>query len=208
MLDLKYWFLQACAEGDLDCVKGVHEDGIEINIIDEEGFTGLMLASGCGHLDIVKYLHKYGCSLSEKNNIGWDALMVASFKHRFHVVKFLLEQGCDIQAQTKKFGNVVSVAMLPHQHNREVPIFLLEHGCLLQKNKIFEWHQNSLKIAIENRIQKINIVHNTIKTIWPDVALLVIDLISNFTNGLENLKIAHDALCQNKTVVMPKYNAQ
>ena len=72
---------------------------------------------------------------------------------------------------------------------------------------IFEWHQNSLKIAIENRIQKINIVHNTIKKIWPDVALLVIDLISNFTNGLENLKIAHDALCQNKTVI-PKYNAQ
>jgi ankyrin repeat protein len=47
-------FLRAAEKGNLDEVKKLLNQGIDVNIKDNEGNTALILASLYGHLEIVK----------------------------------------------------------------------------------------------------------------------------------------------------------
>jgi ankyrin repeat protein len=178
----------ASRNGHLDIVKYLHKyGGCDLDEKDNIGWNALIYASRYGNLNVVKYLHKHGCNLNE----SWNALLYTSVNTHLHVVKYLVMEGCDIQAQKNNGKNAVTLAI--EQRNYQIAIFLLEYGCPWQNNMLQEIcrnSQNALKNGIENYINKMNFLHNTMKQIWPDVDLLIIDLISNFTNGLENLKIA------------------
>jgi len=126
--------------------------------------------------------------MGEKDNGGWNALMHASFHRNLGVVQYFVEEGCDVQKQNNNGENALTLSMSLHTYFGLVPLLLLEHGCKLQdedQSGIFD---------IENRIQEIELINNSIKKLLPHVELVVINLISEFTNGLENLQTAGNLL--------------
>jgi serine/threonine-protein phosphatase 6 regulatory ankyrin repeat subunit B len=90
----------ASANGRLDKVKELLNQGIDVNIQDSDGWTALIWASFKGHLDIVKELlkrDKIDVNIKTKN--GYTALICASYCGYIKIVKELLNQGIDVNIQ-------------------------------------------------------------------------------------------------------------
>ncbi len=77
------------------------EQGADINVKDDDGWTPLIYASRLGHLDLVKYLVENGADVSVKDGIeGWTALIHASIKGDVDIVKYLVENGAEVNTQS------------------------------------------------------------------------------------------------------------
>lgn len=205
-------FINACKFGQLKVIKFLHTIGFpmgdDLRSSDDNrnlGETGLMIASRNGHLSVIKYLHSVvKCNdLFEKNNEGENVFMICCSEGHLHVVKYFLGEETDwdkINDEDKqknlKDENIFTIAT-KHWSVR-VPIFLLEHGFKPEEeedgirfsgNVVSEFYYTRLlRPFIKIRIYEINRIHKFMKLILPDTELLIIDLISEFTNGLKNLK--------------------
>ncbi|MES2790910.1 MAG: ankyrin repeat domain-containing protein [Planctomycetota bacterium] len=106
------WLHVAAAQGKLQIVKWLVENGLDINA--EGGIAGggaLHVAASDGHLDIVRYLTDRGAHLdvskSERNPL-FGAICIGHTS----IAKFLIESGIDtrIQYTTKTMGNMDALA--------------------------------------------------------------------------------------------------
>lgn len=79
----------ASQNGDLKIVEQCLKCGIDVNMVDDFGWTALMCASGAGHLDIVRLLTQHGADLKTCDQGGNNALSIATKSKRYSVVKFL-----------------------------------------------------------------------------------------------------------------------
>ncbi len=70
-------------------------EGADINSVDENGNTALMLASKIGNPRMVKIILAHEPMIDQKNSQGYTALMIASEQGQVHIVEKLLENGAD-----------------------------------------------------------------------------------------------------------------
>jgi len=120
-------FFEACLEGEKELINEFITNGIDISKEDENGRTGLMLASFNGHKDIVEKLIQKGAKINKTDRMGRTSLMYASTGHFPETVKLLLSHG----AETNITDNVESFTALMFagaEGNQEVISLLLEHG--------------------------------------------------------------------------------
>lgn len=120
-------FREACLEGKKEGVNEYITSGIDISAEDENGRTGLMLASFNGHTDIVKKLIREGAKINKTDMMGRNSLMYASTGHFPETVKVLLSHG----AETNIIDNVESFTALMFagaEGNTRVISLLLDHG--------------------------------------------------------------------------------
>ncbi len=94
-------FLAAAESGDTVKVAESLNQGIEVNVTDENGQTALMLAADEGHVDTVKLLLQRGASIDLQNKLGGTALMLASFNGHLEIMTELLEAGADVNAKSE-----------------------------------------------------------------------------------------------------------
>jgi len=84
--------IASCKKGDLEGVKAALKSGIDVNTMDEDGYTGLMLAISFNHNSVVKLLLKTpNIDVNQKNDWGSFALNNAVYNSNIEALKLLLD---------------------------------------------------------------------------------------------------------------------
>lgn len=102
-------FFEAIAKNDIEKVKNLIKNWINVNAVGYSNRTVLIDAAWKGHLEIVKYLVDKGADINVKDNEGYTALIRALIFEKLNVVEYFIENcAIDIDAKynIKYFGNV------------------------------------------------------------------------------------------------------
>lgn len=93
-------YFKAALDGDVNLIKDAISAGVDVNAINEQKQTALMLTSFNGHLEIIKFLIDNGAEVTLKDENSRNALMYASTGPFNESVKYLLASGAkaDINA--------------------------------------------------------------------------------------------------------------
>jgi len=91
---LRTLFFDASREGNNPMLDTFIEAHYDLNIRDEQGYTGLILAAYHGHEDSVIRLIDAGADPCAKDNRGNTALMGAIFKGELSIAKRLVQADC------------------------------------------------------------------------------------------------------------------
>ncbi|MHA2303633.1 MAG: ankyrin repeat domain-containing protein, partial [Candidatus Thorarchaeota archaeon] len=120
---------EAAARGNLDLVKSLIEDGIEVDYR-EDGFckTALHRAAMSGHRDVVQYLLANGAQVDAWNNFpGGMPLHYAAEQGHKEIAELLIAHGADINAKDVQgrtpIGTPIDLAI--EQGHREIAKLLL-----------------------------------------------------------------------------------
>lgn len=89
-------FYNSALNGQIAPVDNLINQGADVNHINQEGRTALMLASFNGHFDIVNLLINKGANINLVDNLGRSALMFASTGPFKETVDILIKKGADI----------------------------------------------------------------------------------------------------------------
>jgi ankyrin repeat protein len=117
---------EAIKNGDLERVKTLILQGIDINVRDYNGFTPLMHACEYEKLDILKLLVEKGADVNAKDNEGNTTLIFACDYESLEIVNFLIENGADVNAKDKDgFTPLMSAC---ETENLDILQFLIENG--------------------------------------------------------------------------------
>ena len=82
-------FLKHAQQGNLDEMKKLSTQGVNVDHSDGYGWTALMCAGIAGHENVVEYLLKHGANKSLVNNQGKTAAQLAEGADAMHVVELI-----------------------------------------------------------------------------------------------------------------------
>jgi len=85
----------ACVQGDFDHAKLLVEQGVDVNVRDDDGITALILACTFGHDQIAKMLIERGADVNAFDDASGSALITAALFARLDIVRLLLAQGAN-----------------------------------------------------------------------------------------------------------------
>jgi ankyrin repeat protein len=118
--------LDACAEGNVEVVQSLLDEGANVNERNARHETALDVASTEGKLEVAKLLIKYGADVNCRDKQGWTPLLVASqYGHR-DIVELLLNHGADVNVQQQDLWAPLHLASW--NGHRSTVRLLLERG--------------------------------------------------------------------------------
>jgi ankyrin repeat protein len=105
-------------------------EGADIDIVDENGNTPLMIASKIGNPRMVKIILAHSPDVNRQNNQGNSALMIASEHGQFYIAGQLVRFGANISAKNNAGLTAADIALRNGQpqiadllrSNSEVPV--------------------------------------------------------------------------------------
>nr|XP_033785573.1 ankyrin repeat and SAM domain-containing protein 6 isoform X2 [Geotrypetes seraphini] len=117
--------------GNFQLVKDiVDEDPSQVNLINGDGASPLMIAAVTGKLDLVQQLVEKNADINKQDNIhGWTALMQATYHGNKDVVLYLLSQGADVNLCAKNGYTAFDLVMLLNDPDTEL-VRLLASVCM------------------------------------------------------------------------------
>jgi ankyrin repeat protein len=87
---------EACRRGDLEVVKEYIEvEKIDINIIENNNYTPLILAADNNRIDVVEYLIEKGADINYQDIYDRTALQYATLRENINIVKVLIESNAN-----------------------------------------------------------------------------------------------------------------
>ena len=89
--DLDLALLRAAANGNLECVSLLLDNGADISAVDGHLDNALILATSNGHTNVVELLLKRGCPPNELNSLNFSPLMKACQSGYIDIVRLLLK---------------------------------------------------------------------------------------------------------------------
>ena len=97
---------EACVQGDLDVVQGLHNGG-SVNAGTTERFRSSPLHLAClnGHLHLAQWLHSVGASLDATNDDGDTLLHRACLGGHLELAQWLHSVGASLDAPTGRGGH-------------------------------------------------------------------------------------------------------
>lgn len=141
-------YMWACAQGKLNFVKILLDNGVSLDDTNKARKNPLIVASRNGHTDIVEFLLDRGIPIEIKSRSnpyrGTNALIMAASNNEVETVKFLLERGANIEAS---FCGKTSLLAAASFGNTECLDLLIKKGANMEarfKNK------SALLLAAEN----------------------------------------------------------
>ncbi len=117
----------AALEGRLQAVLSALSKGADVNALDQEKRSALMLAAFNGHTEVVRALIEKGASVNATDSMGRTALMFASSGPSPDTVWLLLENKADPDVQDSGEG-WTALMFAAGEGLAEVVQVLLEHG--------------------------------------------------------------------------------
>lgn len=105
--------------------------GADVNYLDINGRTPLMLAASMGRLSSVEMLMKNYAANDTIDNFGWSALMFAVYYNHIDVVTFMLDSGVNPNQVSPQGLTALKIAQ-EHKRIKMVDI-LLEYGAMVTK---------------------------------------------------------------------------
>ncbi len=98
----KRWplMLEALNNGNVDDVKKLIEEGVNVNLL-RDGITPLMIAASKGHTAVAEVIIQAGVNINERSDNGDTALHMAAEQTGTDVVELLLHSGIDSEAKNK-----------------------------------------------------------------------------------------------------------
>jgi uncharacterized protein len=87
--------MQSARTGNVENVKQIIEEGIDINITDNDGWTALMNAAWSNQASVLGFLIKKGADLKFENEVGDTAFLLATQKEN-NVIINLLKSNLDL----------------------------------------------------------------------------------------------------------------
>jgi len=117
--------------GRIDLVKNLIDEGVDIDVEYQDGWTTLPLAALCNHTEIVEFLTNRGADVSESYRDGWSPLHSAVEKGNVGMVKFLVGQEVSIHEDIMSLaivgGHIEIVEFLVEEGANVNAVY--EHGC-------------------------------------------------------------------------------
>ncbi|KAF7232728.1 hypothetical protein EG68_09224 [Paragonimus skrjabini miyazakii] len=114
----------AARKGEYDKVKNLLEFGVDVDQLDEDGWSALRTASWRGHVEIVDLLLRYGAQVNLSGPDGRSALRAAAWAGHEGIVRQLLCAGANVDIQDAEgrtpliaaayMGHVGVVELLAH----------------------------------------------------------------------------------------------
>jgi len=90
--------VEAIEKGNVDVVKKLIEEGINVNL-SRNGVTPLMLAASKGHTELAELFLQAGVNINTKDDDGWTALHKAAFDQAGSaIIELLIHSGIDVEA--------------------------------------------------------------------------------------------------------------
>lgn len=114
-VDLSPLLWKAIEKQDIAAVKDLIKKGVNINGLNNEGWSSLHVAANCGNVEIVNVLIKEGLNVDQVDQHGRTPLMLAAKNAHFSVVEALIKQGADVN-QSDKFGEPPLVSLADGLH--------------------------------------------------------------------------------------------
>jgi ankyrin repeat protein len=147
---------RACSEGNIEGVKEQLQQGISINIVDEEGNTALHVAVAYRQLAVVNLLLKAGANPNAQRlyqHVPLFATLSSNHKieplgkkiddeNHFDIIKTLLAHGADITAKRLHGETILEMAMSTVPYPKDWIQFLLDKGSvplLAQEEQPVHW---------------------------------------------------------------------
>jgi len=94
--------IEAASQGDTEKGERLLSEGIIPDMIDDRGWTALMMAALHGHSPMVELLLKRGADVNMHNSTGGTALMMAAIQGRNDILQLLLNKGAKVNTQDTK----------------------------------------------------------------------------------------------------------
>ncbi len=85
-------------------------EGTDIDTVDQQGNTPLMIAAKIGNPRILDIILSHNPNIDKQNKKGMTALMIAAKTGQLHAVKELLSHGADYTAQDKSGNSPITLA--------------------------------------------------------------------------------------------------
>jgi ankyrin repeat protein len=107
--------------------------GADVNHLDLNGRTPLMLAASMGRFSAVEMLMNNYASTTLIDNFGWSALMFGVYYNHFDVVTFMLDNGVDPNLRS---GQGLTALKIAQEHKRHKMIdLLLNYGAMVTEEE-------------------------------------------------------------------------
>jgi ankyrin repeat protein len=167
------------------------------------GCTCFCYACGSTEISVVKFLVNFGADINEIDANGRSALLHAIHSHHIpmkkflinpkthlKLIEFLISSGCDFFEKDENGDGPAQIAF--QDGFIDATVQLIEYGCEFSKkfSKNGGENKKEKKIyeKIKKRIEEIEKSENVMKHILQDVDIQMVNLISQFSFGLKNLK--------------------
>ena len=93
--------VREAALGNADSVRNLAKSGADVNAIDENGDTAVVIASANGHKEAVAALIESGANINQSDGKGETAIAAAIRAQNSEMVKTLYEKGADLNQAVK-----------------------------------------------------------------------------------------------------------
>jgi ankyrin repeat protein len=82
-------------KGEVEPIKELLAQGVNVNARDEQGGTALMLAAMANKVEVVKLLLEHGADVNAQSDGGNTALIAAAGKGNLEILQLLVDAGAD-----------------------------------------------------------------------------------------------------------------
>ena len=122
-------FMEAINDGNLKLVKHFLEKGVDVNGLDDNGFTPLMMAASEDQPEIAQLLIDKGAKVNFVNAQGWTALTEAADEGALATAKVLLNAGADAHLKIK--NDASPLRMAASEGHTQILQLLIDKGAKL-----------------------------------------------------------------------------
>eukprot|EP00126_Sphaerothecum_destruens_P005606 Sdes_comp18919_c0_seq1m9379 len=122
-------FFQACMSGNIDLMTSFYEQGMDVNILDDEERSPLLFACLAEQKSAVKMLLHWDAYVDNSDKSGRTALLWCAMSGKTSMLSLLLKAGADINFSDHQGKTPLHLSVNPNQ--TDTMTLLLERGCIV-----------------------------------------------------------------------------